>query len=323
MEYHRLRRLRSTQSIRDLVAETSIHPSNFILPYFVVEGKNIKQEIGSMPGIYHFSIDKLMLDIKDAITQGIKSFLIFGVEQNKNESGSLAFDDNGITQKAVYSIKDTFGDDITIMTDVCLCGFMSHAHCGIVKDGKVDNEATIEILAKIALSHSKSGADFVAPSAMMDGQVAAIRNALDHEGQSEAGIMAYSAKYASALYSPFRDVFDSSPKFGDRKNYQMDTRNSNQAMLEIESDIAQGADIVMVKPALFYLDIISKAKQAFDVPLAAYNVSGEYAMIKKFAGGCEQTERALALESLISIKRAGADIIISYFAKQIGRWINE
>ncbi|MCD6460329.1 porphobilinogen synthase [bacterium] len=323
MEYNRLRRLRSTKAIRDLTAQTNIETKNFILPYFVVEGEKIKSEIISMPGIYRFSIDNLLVDVKDSVSKGIKTFLIFGIEENKTKTGSSAYARNGIIQKVLRALKDKFADKITLITDVCLCGFTDHGHCAIINSEKIDNDTTINVLAKTALSHAQAGADFTAPSAMMDGQVLSIRRMLDNQGYADVGIMAYSAKYASNLYSPFRDIFDSSPKFGDRQTYQMDIRNSNQAMLELEYDIQEHADIVMVKPALFYLDIICKAKQLFNVPLAAYNVSGEYAMIKKLADGNEKLEKALAMESLISIKRAGADIIISYFAKNIGSWISE
>ena len=322
----RLRRLRKNQMIRDLAAETNLTINNFILPYFVIEGRNKKEKIKSMPGIYHFSIDNLLKDIDEAIKLGIHAILLFGIVKKKDKFGSSAYNENGIVQKAARAIKKEFPGLITI-TDVCLCGYTSHGHCGLLcltqrsVNFKVDNDRTLKVLAKIALSHAEAGADFVAPSAMVDGQVETIRQDLDKQGFQDVGILSYSAKYASNFYGPFREAVESAPKFGDRKAYQMDYRNADEALREIKQDITEGADIVMVKPALAYLDIIYRAKQKFNVPLAAYNVSGEYAMIKKLANGNKEKERGLALEVLSSIKRAGADLIISYFGKKIGKWL--
>ncbi len=318
MQITRLRGLREKSAIRDWVSETELHPKNIILPYFVVEGKRIRKPIKSMPGVYHLSIDNLIKDIPEAV--GIKAILLFGIPKTKEEVGSQAYRKDGIVQKAIKSIKKEY-KDLIVITDVCLCGYTSHGHCGIVKGKRIDSDTTLEVLAKIALSHAEAGADFVAPSAMMDGQVRVIRETLDKNGFKDVGILAYSAKYASNFYGPFREALDSTPQFGDRKTYQMDYRNSDEALREIKQDIDEGADIVMVKPALAYLDIIYRAKQKFNIPIAAYNVSGEYSMIKKLTSGDRRKERDLALEVLTSIKRAGADLIISYFGKEIGKWL--
>ena len=325
----RLRRLRKDNNVRRWVSETQLHSQSFILPYFVVEGKRVKKPIKSMPGIYHVSIDNLLKDLNEVRQLGIKSILLFGIPRLKDNLGTYAYKRNGIIQKTLKIVKKKFRD-LIIITDVCLCGYTSHGHCGIVKPKKtnskrqsyiIDNDATLEVLSKIALSHAKAGADFVAPSAMMDGQVSAIRKSLDKNGFKDIGILAYSAKYASNFYGPFREALDSAAQFGDRKNYQMDFRNSDEALREIEQDINEGADIVMVKPALAYLDIIYRAKENFHIPIAAYNVSGEYSMIKEASGGDKIKERDLALEVLTSIKRAGADLIISYFGKEVGKWL--
>ncbi|MDP6686048.1 MAG: porphobilinogen synthase [Candidatus Omnitrophota bacterium] len=313
-----MRRLRDKKLIRDWVSETQLHPKNIILPYFVVKGKGIKEPIKSMPGVYHFSIDELLKDIQDA--RGIKSVLLFGVSEKKDGTGREGYKKNGIVQQAVKELKKKF-KDLVVITDVCLCAYTSHGHCGIVKESSIDNDESLKVLVKIALSHAASGADFVAPSAMMDGQVRAIRQALDKNGFKGVGILAYSAKYASNFYGPFREATECSPKFGDRKTYQMDLRNSDEALREIKQDIDEGADLVMVKPALAYLDIIYRAKKDFSVPIVAYNVSGEYSLIKKLASKDKVKERELALEVLTSIKRAGADLIISYFGKEVGKWL--
>lgn len=318
-----LRRLRKTVRIRNLVSETELSVNNFVLPYFVVEGTKIKDTTSSMPEINKLSLDYLIEDIHDAMENGIRAILLFGVPGLKDEIGSSGYSPDGIIQKSIRKIKDTFKDDLIVMSDVCLCAFTSHGHCGILRNGLIDNEASLEKLSAIALSHAESGADFVCPSAMMDRQVHAIRQSLDSGGFNHTGILGYSAKYASSFYYPFREVLGSQPAFGDRKTYQMDYRSSNQAMIEIEQDIQEGADIIMVKPALSYLDIIFRAKQTYPVPLAAYNVSGEYAMVKSIARNDPVMEKMIALEILTSIKRAGADIIISYFAKKIGNWLNE
>ncbi|MBU0478195.1 porphobilinogen synthase [bacterium] len=316
----RLRRLRKDKAVRDWISQTELRPKDIILPYFVVEGKNVKEPIKSMPGVYHLSIHNLLKDITEAQKAGIESILLFGIPETKDEIGSQAYRKNGVVQKAIKAIKKEF-KDLIVITDVCLCGYTSHGHCGIVKNKSIDNDATLEVLVEIALSHAEAGADFAAPSTMMDGQVRAIRESLDKGGFKDVGILAYSAKYASNFYGPFREALDSAPEFGDRKTYQMDYRNSDEALREVKQDIDEGADIVMVKPALAYLDIIYRAKEKFNIPIAAYNVSGEYSMIKKVSAGDKTRERDLALEVLTSIKRAGADLIISYFGKKVGKWL--
>ncbi len=320
MPVHRSRRLRKSEVLRDLTGETVLTAKDFLQPYFVIEGKNKKTGIDSMPGVYRFSVDNLLKDIADI--GDIPGIILFGVTDQTDERGSAAWERTGIVQSAVKAVKREF-KDLVVMTDVCLCGYTSHGHCGVLSDTgrEIDNDKTLALLARTALSHAVSGADMVAPSAMMDHQVGSIREVLDKEGFLDTGILAYSAKYASNFYGPFRSAARSTPAFGDRKTYQMDVRNSSEAMKEINRDIAEGADIVMVKPALSYLDIIYRAKNEFNVPIAAYNVSGEYAMIKGMSGGSPETEKALAIEVLTSIKRAGADIIISYFAKEAAKWI--
>lgn len=318
MQTVRLRRLREKDFIRDWISETQLHPKHIILPYFVVEGENIRRELKSMSGVYHFSIDNVLKDLQQAY--GIKAILLFGVTGGKNGLGSQAWNKDGIVQKAVRVIRKKY-KDLIILTDVCLCGYTSHGHCGIIKGKRVENDETLKVLAKIALSHAKAGADFVAPSSMMDGQVKTIRDVLDEKGFKNVGIVAYSVKYASGFYWPFREALDSAPQFGDRKSYQMDFRNAGEALREIKQDIDEGADMVMVKPALAYLDIIYRAKEKFNIPVVAYNVSGEYSMIKKVSVGDKSMEKELALEVLTSIKRAGADLIISYFGGRIGKWL--
>ena len=329
MRFVRLRKNRADQQIRDLFSETKISASDLVMPYFVIEGNNKNEPIKSMQGIFRLSIDNLVRDIKEAMGSGIKSVLLFGVCDKKDEFGSEAYSEAGIVQKAVRAVKENI-KDVTVVTDVCLCGYTSHGHCGIIKDkgsrvkGEgyiVDNDETLKILSKIVLSHAEAGADFVAPSAMMDGQVKTIREILDKNNFKHVKILAYSAKYASSFYGPFREALNSSPRFGDRKSYQMDFRNYREALKEIREDIKEGADIVMVKPALAYLDIIYRAKEKFNIPLAAYNVSGEYSAIKKLSQGDKVKEKDLALEVLTSIKRAGADIIITYHAKEAARWL--
>jgi porphobilinogen synthase len=327
MRFVRLRKHRANQRIRDLFSETKISASDLVMPYFVIEGNNKNEPIKSMQGIFRLSIDNLVKDIKEAKSLGIKAALLFGVCDKKDKFGKEAYSETGIVQKAVRSIKSNI-KDFLVITDVCLCEYTSHGHCGIVKRPKtqnkdfyIDNDETLKILSKIAISHAEAGADFVAPSAMMDGQVRAIREALDKNGFQDTGILAYSAKYASNFYGPFREALDSTPEFGDRKTYQMDYRNSDEALREIQEDINEGADIVMVKPSLAYLDIIYRAKEKFNIPLAAYNVSGEYSAIKKLSQGDKVKEKDLALEVLTSIKRAGADIIITYHAKEVVRWL--
>lgn len=315
---NRLRRLRQSEKLRDMFAETNLTVNDFIYPVFVIEGKKIKNEVSSMPGIFQFSIDNLSKECEQVSKLGIPAIILFGIPDHKDELGSGAYDDKGIVQKAIKTIKKDF-PEIIVITDVCLCEYTSHGHCGIVKDGKILNDPTLKLLSAEALSHAKAGADIVAPSDMMDGRIAAIRRILDSNDFGEIPIMAYSAKYSSSFYGPFREAAESTPKFGDRKTYQMDYRNSDEAMREISLDISEGADIVMVKPALPYLDIIRRAKDNFNIPVAAYNVSGEFSIIK--AGGEKGwvDEQKMMLEVLYSIKRAGADVIISYFAKEAAK----
>lgn len=304
------------------VAQTRLSLKDLIMPYFVVSGKNKQQPIHSLPGLYRFSSDNLVKEIKEIKTQGISKVLLFGKAEHKDAEGSESFSKDGALQQAVRMIKEKI-KGITVITDVCLCGYTLSGHCGIVKGSprQIDNDRTVKVLAKIASSHAQAGADLVAPSAMMDGQVGAIRKMFDQHGFGSRGILAYSAKYCSNFYGPFRDALDSRPQFSDRKTYQMDFRNSDQALKEIKADISQGADIVMVKPALAYLDIIRRAKDNFKFPLAAYNVSGEYAMVKQMAKAGVIKEKEMILEILTAIKRAGADLIITYHAKEAAKWI--
>jgi porphobilinogen synthase len=312
---YRPRRLRKNKPIREMVCETKLSVDDFVYPMFIGHGKRFKEAITSMPGIFRQSIDNAIREINQLKELGIKAILLFGIPESKDELGSEAYDENGIIQRALGEIRDRF-DNIVLLTDICMCGYTSHGHCGIIREGKVDNDETLEYLGQIALSHARAGADIVAPSDMMDGRVAAIRNALDENGLINTGIMSYSAKYASAFYGPFREAAKSSPEFGDRKEYQMDPPNVREALREIALDIEEGADIVMVKPAMSYLDVIRAAREEFDYPLAAYNVSGEYSMVKAAGKLGWIDESLIVMEMLTSIKRAGADIIISYFAKE-------
>lgn len=333
---NRLRRLRKNSALRDLVAQIHLSASNLVLPYFVGEGSHKKEPIASMPGIERLSPDELLKDIEESKRLGINSVILFGLPKAKDNKASGAYQENGVTQKAVAQIKKNFADDLVVITDVCLCGYTKHGHCGIIKSSpqstvnslQIDNDETLKVLSKIALSHAQAGADIVAPSSMMDGQVSRIRKNLDENGFRNTAIMGYSAKFASSFYGPFREAADSAMKFGDRKSYQMDYRNSDEALREIEVDIQEGADIVMVKPALAYLDIIAKAKERFNIPFAAFNVSGEYAMVKAYCERLEvrslklEMEKELVLEILTAIKRAGADILITYWAKEAAGWIS-
>ena len=315
---YRPRRLRKNENFRRMVRETSLSVNDLILPLFVTFGKNKKNEISSMPGQFQLSVDKLAEEAKEIHGLGIPAVILFGIPEHKDELGTDAYADNGIVQQAIREIKKTV-PGLMVITDVCLCEFTSHGHCGFIEKGDVDNDQTIDLLAREAVSHAKAGADMVAPSDMMDGRVAAIREALDEEGYDDIPIMAYSAKYSSAYYGPFREAAESTPQFGDRRSYQMDPANSDEALRETELDIAEGADIVMVKPALAYLDIIRRLKDEFDHPIAAYNVSGEYAMVKAAEkAGWIDGERVM-METLLSMKRAGADIILTYFAKDAAR----
>jgi len=320
--FSRNRRLRFSSSIRAVVRETVLNPLDFIYPIFVVEGIGVKEEISSLKGNYHYSVDMLeeiLLQVKEA---GIKGVMVFGLPKNKDSIGSSAWQQDGVVQRAVRKIKE-LSPQLMVITDVCMCQYTDHGHCGIIRNSIVDNDATLEYISKIALSHVAAGADMVAPSDMMDGRILAIRKLLDDNGHINTPIMSYSAKYASAFYGPFRAAAQSAPQFGDRKTYQMDPANIREAMREIEADICEGADIIMVKPAMSYLDVIRWSRDRFEVPIAAYNVSGEFAMIKAAAEKGWLDERNAALELLTSIKRAGADIIITYFAIDACRWLRE
>jgi len=317
----RMRRLRRTEALRALVRETQVETGDLIYPLFVVEGSQTKQEITSMPGIYRYSSDLLPEEVDDIAKLGIPAVILFGIPEKKDEVGSSAYDPEGVIQQAIRTIKKAT-PELLVVTDVCLCEYTSHGHCGVVVDGYVDNDKTLELLARTALSHAEAGADVVAPSDMMDGRVKAIRQALDENGFLNTPILAYAAKYASAFYGPFREAAESTPQFGDRRSYQMDPPNWREALREVEQDIAEGADMVMVKPALPYLDVIRKVRDTFNYPLAAYSVSGEYAMVKAAAQQGWLDERRIVLETLTAIKRAGADIIITYYARDAARWLS-
>ena len=318
--FRRFRRLRRSQALRDLVRETRLSPQGFVYPLFVTHGDNVRREIDSMPGQYQLSLDNLPAEAEELRSLGIPAVLLFGLPASKDDAGSEAYDDDGIVQRAVRTLKQA-SPDLAVITDVCLCEYTSHGHCGVVVDGEVDNDQTLPLLARTAVSHAQAGADIVAPSDMMDGRVAAIRVALDEAGFAATPIMSYAAKQASAFYGPFRVAAGSAPQFGDRRGYQMDPANAREAMREIEADIEEGADIVVVKPALPNLDLIARARDRFDLPLAAYNVSGEYAMVKAAAAAGYLDERLATLEVLTAIRRAGADIIITYHAKEAARWL--
>ncbi len=314
----RPRRLRQNETFRRLVRETRLHLEDLIQPLFIVHGRGVRQEIATMPGCYHLSVDELAREAKEVAALGIPGIVLFGLPAAKDAVGSEAYADDGIIQQAVRAVKDTVSD-LLVITDVCLCGYTSHGHCGVVERGQVKNDPTLELLARTALSYAEAGADVVAPSDMMDGRVAAIREALDEEGFEEIPIMAYSAKYASAFYGPFREAAGSAPQFGDRRTYQMDPANAEEALREVGLDLEEGADIVMVKPALSYLDILWRVKQEFRGPVAAYNVSGEYAMLKAAGRLGWIDEEKVLMEVLTSIKRAGADLILTYSAKEAAR----
>jgi porphobilinogen synthase len=320
----RLRRTRRTAALRGLVRETTLSPGDFIYPIFVSVGEDVRNPVSSMPGVFQLSINHAVAEAKRAHELGIPGVLLFGVPDEKDEAASAAYDPEGIVQLATRAIKDAV-PDLVVITDVCLCEYTSHGHCGVVeKDtGQILNDESLEFLARTASSQAEAGADVVAPSDMMDGRVAAIRNELDREGFENAPIMAYAAKYASAFYGPFREAAESAPAFGDRRSYQMDPANAREALLEIELDIEEGADIVMVKPALPYLDVLRRVKETTNLPVAAYSVSGEYAMIKAASQKGWLDERAVVLEALTRIKHAGADVIISYYAPDIARWLSQ
>ncbi len=312
---HRMRRLRQNEKIRSLVRETRLSVEQLIYPIFVTFGKGIKSEIKSMPGNYRFSTDLLMQEIEELLKLGINSIILFGIPQSKDAVGSEAYNPKGIIQETIREIKGRF-PELIVITDVCIDEYTDHGHCGLIKDGEILNDETLDLLAKMALTHAEAGADIVAPSDMMDGRVGAIRERLDEFGFSNIPIMAYSAKYASAFYGPFREAADSAPKFGDRKTYQMDLANGNEALREVELDFEEGADILMVKPALSYLDIIYRVKEEFRLPVAAYNVSGEYSMVVAAARNDWIERERMVMEILLSIRRAGADMILTYHAKE-------
>ncbi len=318
----RLRRLRYNPIVRDMVRETILTKNDLIYPLFVVPGKNVKNPVKSMPGVFQLSIDNLIKECEELVELGIPAIILFGIPEHKDEKGSEAYDENGIIQKAVREIKSKI-KNLLVITDVCMCEYTSHGHCGLLNGEEILNDETVSLLAKEAVSHAQAGADVIAPSDMMDGRVLAIRKALDYKGFQNIPIMSYAAKYSSGYYGPFRDAADSSPAFGDRRSHQMDIANSNEALREVESDIEEGADIVMVKPAGPYLDIIRRVKDKFQMPTAAYQVSGEYSMIKAAGQNNWIDEQRVMIESLIGIKRAGADMILTYFAKDAAKFLND
>jgi len=319
---YRPRRLRRNENLRRMVRETFLRIDDLIYPMFVQPGKGLREPISSMPDNYRFSIDELVKEVKDIYKLGIPAIILFGIPEKKDEVGSEAYAKDGIIQRAIKAIKDAV-PEIIVITDVCLCEYTSHGHCGVIKNNEVDNDATLELLAKEAVSHAEAGVDMVAPSDMMDGRVKAIREALDRTGFSHIPIMSYAVKYASAFYGPFREAAESAPQFGDRRSYQMDPPNAREALREAELDVVEGADIIMVKPALPYLDIIYRVRQAINRPIAAYNVSGEFSMLKAAIANGWLEEKRVILEALTSIKRAGADLILTYFAKEIATWLSE
>jgi len=318
----RLRRLRGKPAFRDITAETSLALKNLIMPYFIIEGENEKKSIASMSGIFQYSVDRLIPELKELKAAGVNSVILFGIPSEKDDAASQAYDENGLIPRAVMAIKNAL-PDLMIITDVCLCEYTSHGHCGIILNDEIDNDRTIELIANSALAHARAGADMVAPSDMMDGRVSRIRQALDEAEFFNVPILSYSAKYASSFYAPFRDAAACAPKFGDRKTYQMDYRNSDEALREVSQDIEEGADIVMVKPALSYLDIVWRVKSESKMPVCAYNVSGEYAMVKAASANGWLDEKKAVAEILTSIRRAGADMIITYHAAEFAKWLAE
>jgi porphobilinogen synthase len=317
----RMRRLRRTQALRDLVRETELSPRQLVQPLFVVAGEGLRQPVVSMPGIERFSISELVGEAAEIRAAGVRAVILFGIPADKDEQGSGAYDEEGVVQMAVRALREA-DPELIVITDVCLCEYTSHGHCGFVRDGEVDNDITLELLAKTAISQAEAGADAVAPSGMIDGQVTAIRHQLDEEGHAGVPILAYSAKYASSFYGPFREAAESSPEFGDRRGYQMDPANAAEAVREARLDLEEGADMVMVKPAVPFLDVIRRVKQATEAPLAAYHVSGEYSMLKAAAERGWIDERATVLETLTGIRRAGADVIVTYYAKEAAGWLS-
>jgi porphobilinogen synthase len=315
-----MRRLRRTRALRELVRETELSPRHLVQPLFVVAGEGVREEVPSMPGIERFSISELVAEATELQAAGIGAVILFGVPASKDEAGSGAYDPEGVVQMAVRALKDVH-PDLVVITDVCLCEYTSHGHCGVVRDGEVDNDLTVELLAKTAISHADAGADVVAPSDMMDGRVGAIRVQLDEEGHPNVAIVAYSAKYASAFYAPFRDAAESTPEFGDRRGYQMDPANALEGVREAKLDLTEGADVVMVKPATPYLDVIRLVKEETGAPVAAFHVSGEYSMLKAAAQNGWLDERSAVLETLTAIRRAGADLVFTYYAKEAAAWL--
>lgn len=318
----RMRRLRSSKAVRNLVRETRLHTEQLVYPIFVIEGGQIKSPVESMPGIYQYSIDMLKEECERIKESGVRNLLIFGIPAHKDSVGSGAYDEDGITQRAVRYLKQEY-PEFLVIADVCLCEYTSHGHCGLVDGCHILNDETLPLLVKMSVSLARAGADIIAPSDMMDGRVAAIRAGLDEAGFTDTPIMSYSAKYASAYYGPFREAAHSAPSFGDRKTYQMDPANGREALREMEADIEEGADILMVKPGLAYLDVLKEASQRFDYPMAAYNVSGEYSLVKAAAANGWIDEKRIVMENMIAMKRAGADIIITYHALDVARWIQE
>jgi porphobilinogen synthase len=318
---YRPRRLRRNEKLRELIRETSLEPRNFIYPLFVGPGRDKVQPIPSMPGVAQWSVDRVAKECADVQSLGVPAVILFGIPERKDAVGSEAYADDGVVQQAIRAIKEKL-PDLLVITDVCLCEYTDHGHCGVIKNSDVDNDSTLELLAKEALSHAQAGADIVAPSDMMDGRVGAIRETLDAHGFGQTPIMAYAAKYASGFYGPFREAAESTPQFGDRRSYQMDPANADEALREVELDIREGADIVMVKPALAYLDVIYRVKEEFGYPVAAYNVSGEYSMIKAAGQQGWIDEQRIMMEVLFAIRRAGADMILSYFAKDAARLLH-
>ncbi|MCP3025527.1 porphobilinogen synthase [Halobacillus sp. A5] len=322
LQFKRHRRLRRTESMRSLVRETKLHKEDLIYPIFIVEGENIKHSVKSMPGVYQVSLDHLSAEMKELENLGIRSVIVFGVPKEKDDVGSEAYHASGIVQKAIRHIKEAH-PSLTVVADTCLCQYTDHGHCGIVLDGDIANDDSLELLTKTAVSQAEAGADIIAPSNMMDGFVAAIRRGLDESGYGHIPVMSYAVKYASAFYGPFRDAAHSSPQFGDRRAYQMDPANRIEAIREAESDVGEGADFLIVKPALSYLDIMREVKDRFNLPLVAYNVSGEYSMIKAAAANGWVNEEEIVMEKLTSMKRAGADLIITYFAKDAANYLDQ
>ncbi|GLI35832.1 porphobilinogen synthase [Desulforhabdus amnigena] len=318
---YRMRRFRRTENLRRMIRETVLTVDQLVYPLFVMPGKGVKNPVRSMPDVYQFSLDQLLEELKSVVQLRIPGIILFGLPHEKNERGSEAHSQNGVVQEAIRAIKDKY-PDLVVITDVCLCEYTSHGHCGILRGHEVDNDATLDVLAKVAVSHARAGADIVAPSDMMDGRVGVIRHALDENGFDQVAILAYSAKYCSAFYGPFRDAADSAPQFGDRRSYQMDMANTDEALREVDLDIEEGADMVMVKPALAYLDVIYRVKAEFERPVAAYNVSGEYSMIKAASAQGWLDEKKVMMETLIAIKRAGADLILTYFAKDAAKLLS-